>query len=223
LPIDFLHRAVLLYPDNIAIESATRQITYRELGAAVRALACALQTVDPEPGSRVAMCAANAPEYIVGMMAILAAGKVWVPLNYRSTTSELARILDVTAPISILVDDAGSTLIPDGKGQKINFSEFQALASTYRDQQPVAHARDRDDTQAIKFTGGTTGLPKGVMQPCTAWMANIINQIGGWDITADDKVVLCAPISHGTGTYILPLLAQGATLVLCPSNKAADI
>src|SRR3546814_1353946 len=67
---------------------------------------------------------------------------------------------------------------------------------------PKRHALSRDDTQAIKFTGGTTGIPKGVMQPYRAWVAGIINQIHGWQITQQDKFVICAPISNGTGTYV---------------------
>ncbi|KAA0911584.1 class I adenylate-forming enzyme family protein [Pusillimonas sp. ANT_WB101] len=223
LPIDFLQRAIRLYPDNIAIEIVTSKITYRELGEAVNALACALQKADPDPGTRVAMCAANAPAYIVGMLAILTAGKVWVPLNYRSTAPELERILDVTKPSTVLVDQEGDALLSTYKGQKIGFAQFDEITNQYRGQIPAVTARERDDTQAIKFTGGTTGLPKGVMQPCRAWMAGIVNQIGGWDITKDDKFVVCAPISHGTGTYILPILAQGATLLLCTSSDADDI
>lgn len=223
LPIDFLHRAVRLYPDRVAIESATKQITYSRLGMAVNALACALQAIDTQPGTRVAMCAGNSPEYIVGMLAIMAAGKVWVPLNYRSTAPELNRIIDVTTPSTVLVDKAGKALLHGLKAQLIDFDQFDDIAAQYHGQSPVAHRRERDDLQAIKFTGGTTGLPKGVMQPCRAWMAGITNQIAGWGITKNDKFVVCAPISHGTGTYVLPLLAQGARLLLCSSSDASSI
>ncbi len=223
LPIDFLYRAVKLYPDNIAIESPAGPITYAELGRAVDALACVLQDRVSEPGSPIAMCAGNAPEYIVGMLAIMAAGQVWVPLNYRSTTPELQRILEAVTPAFVLVDDSGDALIPGAEKDKLHFRDFPALIRQHTGRAPVKHLRGRDDTQAIKFTGGTTGLPKGVMQPCRAWMAGIVNQIGGWNITQQDKFVVCAPISHGTGTYILPLLAQGAALLLCASSGARDL
>jgi len=222
-PIDFLYRAARLYPNNIAVESPTACISYAQLDSAVKAMACVLQEASPQPGTHVAMCAGNAVEYIVGMLAIMAAGKVWVPLNYRSTVPELQRILEVIRPTSILVDESGDTLIPGNEQHKIRFSDFSTLIGSHEGHCPVRHVRERDDTQAIKFTGGTTGLPKGVMQPYRAWMAGIVNQIGGWNITSSDKFVVCAPISHGTGTYVLPMLAQGASLLLCASAATEDI
>jgi acyl-CoA synthetase (AMP-forming)/AMP-acid ligase II len=222
-PIEFFYRAAQVHASRIAIESPQGRITYGELATTVRALAVALQFRDPDPGSRVGLCAANSADYIVGMLAILAAGKIWVPLNYRSTSSEIKRILDTTEPSIIIVDEIGDALIDSHASAKLSFSQFAGLIDTYRGDSPTRHELSRDDTQAIKFTGGTTGIPKGVMQPYRAWVAGIINQIVGWEITHDDKFVICAPISHGTGTYVMPLLAQGGCLLLCASNSASDI
>ncbi|NYT61477.1 AMP-binding protein [Alcaligenaceae bacterium] len=222
-PIDFLYRAAQLHADRIAIESPTERITYSQLMTAVNALAVALQAQDPTPGSRVGLCAANSSNYIIGMLAILAAGKVWAPLNYRSTSSELRRILDATTPTALFIDDTGDKLIHGHEDLKIPFVQFPELIKQHQGQTPKRHTLSRDDTQAIKFTGGTTGIPKGVMQPYRAWVAGIINQIFGWKITHQDKFVICAPISHGTGTYIVPLLAQGGTLLLCASSSEQDV
>ena len=71
-----------------------------------------------------------------------------------------------------------------------------------------------DAIQAIKFTGGTTGAPKGVMQPYRAWMANISNQIQVWGFDEHERYVVAAPITHGTSTYIVPILAQGGCHVI---------
>jgi acyl-CoA synthetase (AMP-forming)/AMP-acid ligase II len=71
-----------------------------------------------------------------------------------------------------------------------------------------------DAIQAIKFTGGTTGAPKGVMQPYRAWMANITNQIQVWGFDEHERYVVAAPITHGTSTYIVPILAQGGCHVI---------
>lgn len=213
-PIDFFYRAAQAYPDRIAVERGAVQVPYSELSRSVSALACALQNYDPTPGSRVGLCATNSVEYVVAMLAIMAAGKIWVPLNYRSTKPEINRILDAITATILLVDDAGEQLVEDGRGKKIHVSEFSDLIQQFKDDSPVRHVFTRDDTQAIKFTGGTTGAPKGVMQPYRAWVATIVNQIAGWQITADDKFVVGAPLSHGTGTYVMPMLAQGAALIL---------
>jgi acyl-coenzyme A synthetase/AMP-(fatty) acid ligase len=80
-----------------------------------------------------------------------------------------------------------------------------------------------DATQAIKFTGGTTGAPKGVMQPYRAWMANIVNQIHAWGFTEADRYVMAAPITHGTSTYVLPILAQGGCHVIMEGSGAEAV
>src|SRR5699024_6451067 len=55
------------------------------------------------------------------------------------------------------------------------------------------------------------------------WMANIMNQVAGWRLTARDCFVAAAPLSHGAGTYVLPLLAQGASLFVADTSVSALI
>ncbi len=223
-PIDFFYRSAIRYPENIAIESREVTITYAALAERVKALACAIQKLDGNPGSRIGLCAGNSVSYVVAMLAIMAAGKVWVPLNYRSTATEIKRITDVINP-SIIFQDQHGAAVTQGLSDIhiINLDETDALIEQHLGQVPASFAFTGDDIQAIKFTGGTTGMPKGVMQPYRAWLAVIINQVHGWQITESDKFVICAPISHGTGTYVLPLLAQGARLVLAASSQSEDI
>ena len=223
-PIDFFYRAALRYPERMAIESRHESVSYAALADQVSALAGAIRKLDDEPGSMVGLCAQNSVAYIVAMLAIMAAGKVWVPLNYRSTPTEIRRITTVIKP-SIIIQDSYGSALTDGLENVhiINTDDIPLLIEQFTGLHLPEAIRSDDDIQAIKFTGGTTGMPKGVMQPYRAWVAVIINQIHGWKITTNDKFVICAPISHGTGTYVLPVLAQGGCLVLSESAEAADI
>ncbi len=222
-PIDFFDRAARAWPGNVALLSPQGQMTYAELAQAVQALACHLQECDPEPGSRVGLCAANRMEYVVAMLAIMAAGKVWVPLNYRSTAREIQRILDTVSATIVVTDAAGAALVGARDGHVLALEALAPVLARHRGRQPVRHALSRDATQAIKFTGGTTGLPKGVMQPYRAWVATIVNQVAGWQITAADRFVAAAPLSHGTGTYVLPTLAQGGAIVLADAHDGEGL
>ncbi|MGH8818214.1 MAG: AMP-binding protein, partial [Achromobacter pestifer] len=210
-PIDFFFRAAEQYPERAALDGPDGVVTYAQLAADTRALAAALQDLDPEPQTRVAICAGNSARHILALLAVLASGKVWVPLNYRSTEREIGRILDATAPSIVIVDQVGAPLAPASDSARIHLADSQedsdglgldALLRQCAGREPVRHALSRDATQAIKFTGGTTGLPKGVMQPYRAWNAGIINQITSWALTRDDRYVVTAPITHGTGTYL---------------------
>lgn len=229
-PIDFFFRAAQQYPERIALDGPEGAVTYARLAADTRALAAALQALDPEPQTRVAICAGNSARHILALLAVLASGKVWVPLNYRSTAREIGRILDATEPSIVIVDRAGAPLAPPSGSARINLEGDQeeglrldTLLSQYAGCEPVRHALSRDATQAIKFTGGTTGLPKGVMQPYRAWNAGIINQIASWALTCDDRYVVSAPITHGTGTYLLPVLACGGAHLLLDAVNPATI
>ncbi|MFW8566219.1 class I adenylate-forming enzyme family protein [Orrella sp. 11846] len=219
-PIDFFFRAAQAWPSNPALlEPDNQTVTYAQLAKRVRALACYLQVCDPQPGSRVGLCGQNSADYVVAMLAIMAAGKVWVPLNTRSTAHEVGRILETVQTSLVIVDEAGAELVSPRDQQTIlSMVDLPEATRSYLDQAPVRYDADQNDTQAIKFTGGTTGLPKGVMQPYRAWVAVIVNQIACWQITAADRYVAGAPLSHGSGTYVLPTLAQGAAIVLVDAN-----
>lgn len=238
-PIDFFWRAVRRWPDRIAIDAPDGAVRYRELGRDVAALAAGYQAIDPAPQSRVAICATNGKAHLVALLAALASGKVWVPLNPRSTQREIQRILDTTEPTIVVADAASADLVVGASGFRIicdaqgGRGGSDAGASTVAPNVSLAKliaANDGasprtfdlpdDATQAIKFTGGTTGTPKGVMQPYRAWMANVANQIHTWRLSEHDRYVVAAPITHGTSTYVLPVLAQGGCLVI-PSEAGA--
>ncbi|PPK45747.1 acyl-CoA synthetase (AMP-forming)/AMP-acid ligase II [Trinickia symbiotica] len=241
-PIDFFWRAVRRWPDRTAIDAPDGAVRYRDLGHAVAALAVAYQTIDPAPQSRVGICAGNGKAHLVALLATLASGKVWVPLNPRSTQPEIRRILDTTEPTIVVTDAASEQLVAGAAGYRIYCDERQQepgedagtgasplgprvslsrLIAAHDGAAPRTFDLLRDSaTQAIKFTGGTTGIPKGVMQPYRAWMANVANQIQTWRLTEHDRYVVAAPITHGTSTYVLPILAQGGCLVI-PSEAGA--
>lgn len=225
-PIDFFWRAAARWPERIAIDTPRGTIRYDALAAQVSALAAALVGLDPNPGSRVGICASNNAEHITALLAVLACGKVWVPLNPKSTAPEIHRIVKATEPTILVLDTDCAALLHGAPGTRI-LTNGNADALANLDTPTVAslvqsyagaHAPRLNlpdtATQAIKFTGGTTGLPKGVMQPCHAWMANIANQIHAWGFDEHSRYIVAAPITHGTSTYLLPILAQGGCHVV---------
>ena len=229
-PIDFFYRAARLYPGRDALVGGGQVLTYAALAARVDAAACALQQLDAEPGSRVGICAGNTVDHIVALLAVLAAGKVWVPLNWRNPAAELNRILAFTEPSIVLAEPAHlGTLALSGVQAVLALAAcdghqtLDAAAALHQGQSPRPHGRSRDEAQAIKFTGGSTGVPKGVMQPYRAWVATLVNQIEAFGFKADDRYLISAPVTHGTSTYLLPILAQGGCHVLPASNKPAEL
>lgn len=221
-PIDFFWRAAQRWPDRTAIDTPNGPIDYTTLARRVKALAAGLNSIDPSLQSRVAICAGNSADHITALLAILACGKVWVPLNPKSTHPEIARIINVTEPSIVILDSANQDLLQGAPGTWIYTGDNPTSSAQCMDQIIQSHSNAEhpsfdlplDAIQAIKFTGGTTGAPKGVMQPYRAWMANISNQIQVWGFDENECYVVAAPITHGTSTYIVPILAQGGCHVI---------
>ncbi|WP_151633320.1 class I adenylate-forming enzyme family protein [Noviherbaspirillum aerium] len=219
-PIDFFYRSARLRPQAIAIISSSEQVHYGALMERVNALAAAFQTLDPAAQSRVGICASNSVEHIVALLAVLASGKIWVPLNPRNSTAELNRTLDVTTPSIVVIDDKyrdglrlesiSHVVATKGDGD----DSLAGLTARHAGRIPAPNAAGMEAVQAIKFTGGSTGMPKGVMQPYRAWKATLVNQIHAYRFNEHDRYLLASPITHGASTYILPILAQGGCHVI---------
>lgn len=230
-PIDFFWRAAQRWPGRIAIDAPQGLTTYSRLAGDVAALAAALHRLDPRPQSRVGICARNSAEHLVALLATLACGKVWVPLNPKSTRHEIRRIVDATEPGILVLDPDGAGLLADAPGVRILTGPDSTCGDTTLAEQialnegapPPTLDLPMEAAQAIKFTGGTTGLPKGVVQPYRAWMANIANQIHAWGFDESERYVMAAPITHGTSTYILPILAQGGCHVVLAEPGAEAV
>ncbi|MBU2407521.1 MAG: AMP-binding protein [Gammaproteobacteria bacterium] len=230
-PIDFFYRAARLAPQRAALVSGDRTLSYAQLRQQVDAVAGALQSLDATPGSRVGICAGNSVEHVVALLAVLASGKVWVPLNWRNPASELDRIVAFTTPSIVIAEPAHlgtldlsqvDTVVTLGQPEA-GTTALQDLLERFDGKAPEPHGRSRDEVQALKFTGGSTGTPKGVMQPYRAWVATIVNQIHAFGFDADDRYLVGAPVTHGTSTYLLPILAVGGCLVLPDDTKPATL
>lgn len=229
-PIDFFWRAAKHWPERIAIDAPDGAIHYADLAKQVSALAAGLAALDPNPQSRIAICASNSADHIAALLAVLACGKVWVPLNPKSTHPEIQRIIHATEPSIIILDAAFAHLLKGapgifvvtGSAEQSNPDSISlgGLAQLHASAKQPTFNLPPDAIQAIKFTGGTTGAPKGVMQSYRAWMANIANQIQVWGFNKHERYVVAAPITHGTSTYILPILAQGGCHVILHGSGA---
>jgi fatty-acyl-CoA synthase len=105
---EWLERREQLTPEKIGlidVETDTR-LTYRALNCRARALAALLREHHGvQAGERVAVLAANAPEYLDALFATALLGAILVPLNWRLTTPELLGILRDCSPVLLLHDE----------------------------------------------------------------------------------------------------------------------
>jgi acyl-CoA synthetase (AMP-forming)/AMP-acid ligase II len=226
-PIEFFFRTAARTPNEVAVITPDRRVTFAELASQVMNLAAYLKAEDPRPQTRVCVGCRNSVEHLVAILAVIAAGKTWVALNPRNGDPELQRIVEYIEPSAVLVDEAMAarvkapgvtTYMLDGPAGDTVFrragNHEARFARTYL---PL------DATTAIKFTGGTSGIPKGVMQPYRGWNANIVSQRHAYNFTPKDRYLVNAPLTHGASTYILPILGSGGAFVFPEDTKPAAL
>ena len=81
--------------------------------------------------------------------------------------------------------------------------------------------RGDDDMQIIKFSGGSTGTPKPVVQSVRVLDAQARGLLEFFEFDASDVNLIAAPLTHGTSCFVLPILAAGGRHVLLEDPKAA--
>ncbi len=226
-PIEFFFRAAARMPGEVAVITPDRRVTFAELANEVMSVAAFLKAEDPRPEMRVCVGCKNSVEHLVAILAVIAAGKTWVALNPRNGDPELQRIVEFIQPGAMLLDEAMSARI-DGHGVTAymldgpkNDTVFHRAAK--HDGRFTRTYLPLDATTAIKFTGGTSGIPKGVMQTCRGWNANIVSQRHAYGFTPKDRYLVNAPLTHGASTYILPILGAGGAFVFPEDTKPAAL
>ncbi|MEK9671773.1 MAG: AMP-binding protein [Rhodospirillaceae bacterium] len=228
LPIKRFFDAAIAEPSRTAIKDGPLEMTYGELAERVNALAAAFQDMDTAPQSRVGICAYNTREALLAFLAVLAAGKTWVPLNPRNGHEELSRMVAATKPTIIVADsncrdrfDPGVAVVIRGQpmkpGEDCGGDEnLAAMLAAFQGRVPKAHDLGPDDVQALKFTGGSSGRPKGVIQTYRVWHTCVDLMTRSLELDENDRNLMAAPMTHGTGTLLVPTLGAGGMHVFMP-------
>jgi len=179
-------------------------------------------------GDRVAIVARNVPEYVETLFACWWAGAVAVPVNAKLHPGELAHVLDDSGARCALVDgDWQSALAAPPLATNALSSVVAFGSDTYRRLAQAEASREPspctdDDPAWLFYTSGTTGRPKGV----TITHANLraMAQCFLCDVESvepGDALLHPAPLSHGSGLYVVPHVARGAVNVI-PESAGFD-
>lgn len=230
-PFDFFVRSARYYPDQCAVvePSTGRQLTHGELFTQSNALAAALQSMTGKQRPTVAILAGNSIEMLISILATYATAGVLVPLTPTLVEKDIARQLDTVQPDVVLFDPAYESLLTSFHGRRISMVAGSAaetvagLISQYAAVVPGRFNADLTETVAIKFTGGSSGVPKAVLQSfrCINTMVASLMMVYGFD--AQEKFVVTTPMTHGAGTFVLPVLGVGGCLILMDKPDATTL
>jgi long-chain acyl-CoA synthetase len=174
---DILEHAVKVVPDKVAMVDGATRYTYRQASERVHRLAAGLLSLGLQPGENIAILANNSHRYWETYFVADLAGMPLAPLNTRLAAHELEFILNdgeikalVLGPEFVPLWEQFRGATPGLRHVIMTHGELPAGTLDY-DTLVAANAPlegsvrewDEDDMLDLCYTGGTTGLPKGVM------------------------------------------------------------
>lgn len=224
---NLLMNAARTYGHRPAVSQGTQVYhTYRDLAQRAASLAAGLcGKMRLGRGDHVAVIMKNCPQYLEVLFGLWYAGLAAVPINAKLHPKEFAYILnhsqtkacfvtpdlaDEVAPLAADVEhleaiistgdkDYESLFLPEAQGPAVDLSP--------------------DDLAWLFYTSGTTGRPKGAMLTHHVLEFMTIVHLADIDVISElDSIIHAAPLSHGSGIYILPHVARAANNVIPQSG-----
>jgi len=232
-------------PDREALVVGDQRRTYAQLDERVRRLANHLAGQGIGRGDHIALYLENCTEYLEAMLAAFTLRAVPINVNHRYVADELRYLLDNSDSVAVITQPSlaptvhavvGSGNVPAVRFTLVTGDEYDAALAAADDDRPAV-ARSDDDHYII-YTGGTTGLPKGVVwRQVDAFYACI----GGGDpmrlfgvVERPDELPgriaehpICflplAPMMHAAAQWTsLGWLFSGSKVVLMPGSLDPD-
>src|SRR5690606_7572268 len=161
-------------PDKIAFKFGSNTYTYKEMNEYVNRLANGLLAQGIEKGDKIGIMMKNSDLFVMAFYAIMKAGAVAVPINFRLTEREVEYILNDSDSVALFFDTDYADIIEKAtenndhlrlliaKNHVLeNQRTFEEVFSSNADE-PEVNVSERDDAE-ILYTSGTTGNPKGAL------------------------------------------------------------
>jgi acyl-CoA synthetase (AMP-forming)/AMP-acid ligase II len=212
-----LRNTARAYGARLALEHAGRSLTYKQLDERTDRIAAGMRCRGLCAGDRLLLFMPNQTAFVEALFAGFKAGIILVPLNMRLHPREveyIARDAEASAIAFDPVLDANGALSA-ALGTVANLQMWDV--HTLPEDDPSGEHRGPSDADPawLFYTSGTTGKPKGAVLTHGNLMAMTLNCIADLHRFEHDDIALhVAPLSHGSGLYMLPSIAGGAFNIL---------
>ncbi|MCP4663152.1 MAG: amino acid adenylation domain-containing protein, partial [bacterium] len=219
-------------PEARAVVSGRTVLSYRELNARANRLAHTLRELGVSrdagpPETVVAIAAERRPEVVVGLLGILKAGGVYLPLDPSYPAERQAFLLEDAGAQVLLVQESLAGRLPSPEDHRAQVVYLDGPRAAAMERQPAGNpelAIEADRPAYVIYTSGTTGLPKGVtithrqVLPVLCWFVRY------FDLDHDTRVLQNLSPCFDFGVFeLLTTLLAGGTLCFLPAVEQGDL
>jgi len=195
-----------LMPDAVAVRFNGGSLTYRELDVVANRLARRLRSLGVRPGTPVGLSVQRTAAVAIGMLGILKAGGIYVPIDPAYPQDRIDHIRRDAGVALLLRDD------------DVDSSDISALSADR-----LESGIGSEDLAYVMYTSGSTGRPKGVAishSSAVEYAETLGHELG---ITADDVFLQTASISFSSSIrQLLVPFATGAQVLIATSEERRD-
>tara|TARA_B100000073_G_scaffold192821_1_gene159614 strand:+ start:1190 stop:2779 length:1590 start_codon:yes stop_codon:yes gene_type:complete len=245
-----------LVPENDALICGEDIVTWKEYDDRASKIASALSEAGLGANSKAGLYLNNSNEYLIAQYAIFKVGGIPINVNYRYVEEELIYLLENSDAEAVFYHACYSSRIKEIAGSLPNIKAWIEVSDgteskfdqslNYEDllnqHSPMKRIHRDPETIYMLYTGGTTGMPKGVMYKQGEFLVYLFRTLKamGYDVPEDlsdlesrieaskssnafIRSVVGCPLMHGTGMWLgafLPLLLGGTAITT--SNLGFD-
>ncbi|MFL6195586.1 MAG: non-ribosomal peptide synthase/polyketide synthase [Thermoanaerobaculia bacterium] len=203
-------------PGAVAVVAGDERLTYGELAGRADRLARRLRALGVGPEVPVALLLERSPEMVVAMLAVLAAGGVYVPLDPKDPIERLRFVLEDTGAPVVVVREALPEGLETADGARL------VVLDALEDAAPPLHPDEAAPANLayVIYTSGSTGRPKGVAVHHQA-VSRLVLGTDYLQIAPGNRIAHLANPAFDAATFeVWGALLNGATLVVIPREVA---
>ena len=230
-----LERSAFYFPDRVAIIEGEREVSFQEFDQEANRVATALISLGVQAGDPVALFAPNSYHWLAFYFGILKAGGVAVTLSSALKRTELTPLLDDARPKVLFTIDEKLDDVGDRRkhpylknimsaGGDLSYERLVEMGSSSF----KAIDLERKQIGAILFTGGTTGVPKGVMLTHENLITSAHNVCHFERSSQEDRALCFLPLNHVFAQIHImnSMVYGGGSVVIQPSfdlDRVVDV
>ncbi|GAB2762220.1 amino acid adenylation domain-containing protein [Streptomyces bullii] len=217
---DLVRKRARHEPSALAVLSDEGRLSYAELAGRADRLARELRASGVDAESVVTVCLDRVPELVVALLAVLASGGAFLPLDPATPRQRMAGLVAETDSRLVVSSREHAPMFAECEARVIDAGEPAPHAPP--EGPPPAHRPRPDDLAYVIYTSGSTGPPKGVMITHRSLTHSLTTVARAYGLTPGDRVLHAAALGSDTSLeQIFATLISGATLVLAGTRTWA--